>query len=102
MQFDVFRNPITRARRVMPFITLLQSDAVRTEQDRVVAFIAEKALIASNGRLTPTVVVQEREYLLLIQSVTNLSAADLRRPIDNIAAHRDQIVRGLDWLFLGV
>lgn len=103
MQFDVFHNPILRARRAMPFVALLQADAVETGQERVVAGAAEKSgNLSPYRRLTPGVIIQDKEYLLLVQSMTNLPASLLRNPIGSIATHRDEIVAALDWLFLGI
>lgn len=50
----------------------------------------------------PVVQVNGRDYVLLVPSLTNLPAADLKGAIGNIGAHRDRIVEALDWLFLGV
>lgn len=102
MQFDVFNNPVARSRRILPYVAILQSDLVPKEHDCVVAFIAQRTAFLSFGRVAPEVEVLGKKYLLLLRSVTNLPTSDLRSEIDNIARHRDEIVRGIDWLFLGV
>jgi len=103
MQFDVFRNPITRARRAFPYVTVLQSDQAETGYDRVVAFLAPRsALPTVAGRMTPLVQIDRREFVVLTHLLTNLPAADLKGAVASIAAHRDRVVEALDWLFLGV
>ena len=102
MQFDVFRNPVPHARRAFPWVVALQSDLAETGRDRVVAFLAPRANFdALPGRLMPLVTVESKEYVLLIPSLTNLPAVDLKRVVDNIGARRDAIVAALDYLFIG-
>lgn len=103
MQFDVYRNPIPKARRAFPFVAVLQSDLAETGRDTVVAFLAPKPHFpAMNGRLMPEVTIDGQACLLLTPSLTNLPTAELSQRVDTVAAHRDAIVRALDWLFLGV
>ena len=102
MQFDVFRNPVPHARRAFPWVVALQSDLAETGRDRVVAFLAPRANFdALPGRLMPLVTVESKEYVLLIPSLTNLPAVDLKRVVDNIGARRDAIAAALDYLFIG-
>jgi toxin CcdB len=103
MQFDVYANPITRARRTFPYVAVLQHDLAETGHDRVAAFLAPRsALPRAAGRIAPVVDVDGRSFVLLVHLLTNLPAADLKIAIGNVSAHRDRIVEALDWLFLGV
>jgi toxin CcdB len=102
MQFDVHPNPIGRARRAFPLVAVLQSDLAETGRDRVVAFLAPRAgLPTATGRLMPIVRVGGEEFVLLVQSLTNLPVADLKSAVGNISTQRDSIIEALDWLFLG-
>ena len=103
MQFDVYPNPIARARRAFPLVIVLQSNLAETGHDRVVAFLAPKtAMQATTGRLTPIVDVEGRAFVVLIHLLTNLQATDLKNATANLGANRERIVEALDWLFLGV
>jgi len=103
MQFDVFQNPLPRARRVYPFVLILQSDFADTGNDRVVAFLFPRpAAPGVVGRLTPIVEVNGRPFIVLFSSLTSLPATSLRAPVDNLASYRDKLIEALDWLFLGV
>ena len=103
MQFDVYPNPVVRARRAFPYVVMLQSDVAETGADRIVASLAPHATTRGvAGRLMPLAEVAGRTYVVMMPSITGLPAADLKRPVDNIGAHRDKIVEALDWLFLGV
>jgi len=102
MQFDVFPNPVSQARRAFPWVAALQSDLADTGRDRVVAFLAPRSRFpVSPGRLMPIVRVNAEECVLLVPSLTNLPAIDLKRAVDNIGSRRDDIVAALDYLFLG-
>lgn len=102
-QFDVFDNPITRARRAYPFVAVLQSDLADTGRDRMVAPLVPRARLPGTvGRLTPHVAVVGVEHVLLVPSMTAVRADDLRAPRGALTSYRDAIVAALDFLFLGV
>lgn len=102
-QFDVFTNPIVRVRRAMPFVVLLQSDRARTGRDRVVAPIALRGHLPPLGlRLIPAVVIDGREFGILIPGLAAVRTAELTNLIANIDEFRDRIVAALDQLFLGI
>jgi hypothetical protein len=102
-QFDVFENPITRARRAYPFVAVLQADLAQTGRDRIVAPLAPRAhLPGTVGRLTPHVKVSGVDHVLRVPSLTCVAAADLRNLRDQLARYRNEIVAALDNLFLGV
>ena len=62
-QFDVFDNPIPRARPALPLVAILQSDLAETARERVVAPLAPKAAIPKlAGRLIPIVKVDDQDY----------------------------------------
>lgn len=102
-QFDVFENPIPRARRTFPFVVVLQSDLVDTGEDRIVAPIGPRSrMTKSVGRLMPHVRVGDAEMVILVPGLMTIRAASLRDVRGRLTAHRDQIVAALDYLFLGV
>jgi toxin CcdB len=102
-QFDVFDNPISRARRDFPFVAILQSAVANTGLDRIVApLVPRKRMAKLAGRLTPVVSVAGVEHVLLVPRMTSLAASDLRITRAQLIAHRDAIVAAIDFLFLGV
>jgi toxin CcdB len=103
MQFDVFDNPISRARRDFPFVAILQSEVASTGRDRIVApLVPRKRMAKLAGQLTPVVNVAGVEHVLLVPRMTSVAATDLRIVKAHLAAHRDVIVSAIDFLFLGV
>jgi toxin CcdB len=103
MQFDVFDNPISRARRDFPFVAILQSEVANTGRDRIVApLVPRKRMAKLTGRLTPVVSVAGVEHVLLVPRMTSVAAADLRITKAQLINYRDAIVSAIDFLFLGV
>lgn len=103
MQFEIFPNPLARARRAFPYVVVLQADIAALGRERVVVFlVAVEQIGIIGGRLMPVVEVKGRKFVLLMPSMTNVAIAELRGSVGNIAAFRDQIVEALDWMFLGI
>jgi toxin CcdB len=102
-QFDVFENPVLRARPAYPFVVVLQSDRAETGHDRIVAPLVPRArLPGTAGRLTPHVKVSGVDHVLLVPGMTAVAAVGLRDVRDELTSHRDNIIAALDYLFLGV
>jgi toxin CcdB len=102
-QYDVFDNPITRARRAFPFVAILQSEIADTGRDRIVApLVPYQRMPGVIGRLTPLVKVAGVDHVLLVPRMTSVAATDLRAIKDQLAAYRDDIVAAIDYLFLGL
>lgn len=102
-QFDVLDNPIPSARRALPFVAILQADLAETGRERVVAPLAPReAMPPLAGRLIPIVTVDDRDYALLVPSLTALPVIDLRHVVANLADDRDRIVAAIDLLFIGI
>lgn len=102
-QYDVFDNPIPRARQAFPFVVILQSELADTGRDRIVAPLVPRARMPGVvGRLTPVVKVRRVDHVLLVPRMTAVAAADLRGVRDELTSRREDIVAAIDFLFLGV
>jgi toxin CcdB len=102
-QFDVFRNPVTSARRAYPFVVVLQSDLAGDGRQRAVAPAAPRtAFPAIAGRLTPIVRIERRELVLLVTGITTLPANSLDKVVASLAERRSDILAAIDYLFFGV
>ena len=103
MQFEVFDNPILRARRNFPLVIVLQSDVVSLGRDCIVAPLAPRKHMAKlAGRLTPVVSVGGSEHVILVPRMTSVAVQDLRQSRAQLTARRDEIVLAIEFLFLGV
>src|SRR6266545_4310865 len=102
-QFDVFDNPISRARRMYPYVVVLQSDLAETGRDRLVAPLAPRARIPGTaGRLMPHVKVSGVDHVVLVLGMTAVLAEDLRDLRGQVARNRSEITAAVDYLFFGV
>ena len=102
-QYDVFENPIPRARGAFPFVTILQSALADTGRERMVApLVARARMPGVSGRLTPIVKVLGVEHVLIVPRMAPVEMTDLRGVKDQLAPFRKEIVAALDFLFLGV
>ena len=102
-QFEVFANPVARARSSYPFVVMLQADVARGGRERVVAPAAPRAAFpAVAGRLTPIMAIERDEFVLLVTSVTTIPAQSLGRAIASLADRRADILAAIDYLFFGV
>lgn len=102
-QFDVFANPVTRARRAYPYVVLLQAGVAQTGHDKVVAPTAPRAAFpAIPGRLTPVVTIEQNDFVLLVTSLTTLPGSCLRTAMASLADRREDILAAIDYLFFGV
>jgi len=102
-QFDVFANPVTRARRAYPYVVVMQADVAQIGRDRVVAPTAPRdAFPAIPGRLTPVVTVKRKEFVLLVTSLTTIPARSLGTAATSLADRREDILAAIDYLFFGV
>lgn len=64
-QFEVFANPVVRARPSYPFVVVLQADVARGGHERAVAPVAPRAAFpAISGRLTPIMTIERDEFVL--------------------------------------
>lgn len=102
-QFDVFVNPVPRARRAYPYVVVLQSDVADTGRERIVAPLVPKArMVGSAGRLMPHVRVSDVDHVLLVHTLAGIDAGELRELRGHLVPYREAIVAALDYLFLGV
>jgi len=102
-QFDVFQTPSAAARRRFPYIVVLQSDLADSGRERTVAPLAPHVDVAGvAGRLTPVVSIDGSVHVVMVHLMTTAWASDLRRPVANIAEHRERLTLALDYLFFGI
>lgn len=103
VQFDVFVNPVSRARRAYPYVVVLQSDVADTGRDRIVAPLVPKTRMPGvAGRLMPQVRVSDVDHVLVVQNLAGIDAGELRELRGQLAPYREAIFAALDYLFLGV
>ncbi len=102
-QFDVHRNPIPAARRAYPYVVVLQSTLADAGRARIVApLVPRRALGDLAGRLTPSVSINDAEYVVLVPSLTAIPAQALDAPVGSAQEQRPALLAAIDRLFFGV
>ena len=102
-QFEVFVNPVARARASYPFVVALQADSTRGSRERAVAPLAPRGSFpAIGGRLTPIITIEREEFVLLLTSVTTLPVPSLGTAIASVVDRRNDILAAIDYLFFGI
>jgi toxin CcdB len=102
-QFDVFTNSIAATRSAYPLVVALQSNIAHSAHDQIVAPLVPVRLIAKViSRLTPIVVWDGAEHMVLVPALTGIRARDLRELRGSIASERYVVLAAIDYLFFGV
>ncbi len=99
-QFEAYQNPSPEARKAAPFLVVLSSHHLRDLTEVVVAPVVGDAPVRILELELP-VSVQDRELTLVVSDMFSVRSEFLRRRVDSLAAHEDDIRRALDRLFTG-
>jgi toxin CcdB len=103
MQFDVFVNPIAAVRRHYPYVVVLQSDFVDGGREQIVAPLVRREFLATiAGRITPVVIVESSEHVVLVPALAGVRRRDLEVRVASLAAARTEVLAAIDLLFFGV
>jgi toxin CcdB len=102
-QFDVFVNSIAATSGAYPFVVALQSDFAQDGRDQIVAPVVPLRLIPKVvSRLTPIVVMDGSEHMVLVPALTGVRLRDLRERHASLASARSELLAAIDYLFFGV
>ncbi len=100
-QHDVYANPNRRMRGAFPFLVVLQSDFVEG-RNCILAPLVPPPCDASLPRGLPIVEHEGQRYVLMLTLLGTMPATLFRAAAGSLRTYRDDIGRGLDWLFFGV
>jgi toxin CcdB len=102
-QFDVFINPLATVRRAYPFVVAMQSEFTVNGAEQLVAPIASNDYRQSSiRRVTPVVVLQGNDHVVLVPRLTVMRSRDLVEKVSSVAAARTELLAAIDYLFFGV
>lgn len=94
-QFDVYEP------RKGAFLLDVQSDWLLVRASRVVIPLHAAGSLPPIMHLTPAVSIDGSAYIVVTHQLFTIRARGLGRPVANLAAYRDDIVRALDFLITG-
>lgn len=99
-RFDVYGNPDSVERKLIPYFLDLQNDHLEGLHTRVVVPLwSAYAFKAPLRRLNPDFEVDGKKVVMDTATIAAIPTNELRRPVANLAAHRLLIQDALDALF---
>lgn len=103
-QFDLHRNQNSATKARFPLLLDVQSDLLEPLATRVVIPLAPAAVTRRQRieTLTPKVVVDRREYLVMTPLLAGIATRDLGPSSGNLASDRGAILAALDLLITGI
>ncbi len=102
-QFDVYTNPNTKTNHNIPYLLDVQADLLDVLATRVVIPLHTVASIPKPARhLNPTLEINNEKLVLSTAELAGIPTAMLGKPIDNLKAHREDMIAALDFVFTGI
>lgn len=100
----LYKNPNKDSKEAYPCFLDIQNDLLDSLNTRLVIPLAPaKALGRSSiDKLCPTVTIDEEDYILLTQQMTNIPVSALSLPMVSLAHLRDEVVAAIDFLVTGI
>ena len=101
-RYDVYPNPDTEYRAATPYLLDVQNNFLEIDTRVVVPLHdASRFGLASVRDLNPELVVQDEIFVMNTAALGAIPAAELRRPLVNLASQSAAIQNALDTLFGG-
>ena len=102
-QFDVYLNPNTDTRKVIPYLLDIQADLLDTLATRVVVPLvqAEEMGLAAKY-LNPHFKIKGQAVVMSTVELAGVSNRSLGEKVASLKNRRDEIIAALDLLFTGV
>ena len=98
-QFDVHRNPSEATRGLIPYVLVVQSDALVDASRRVVIPLARRDEIRTRVEtLNPAFVIDGIACVAMPLDIASIPVAALGEVVANLADRSDQIIRAIDEL----
>jgi len=104
-QFTVHRNRNAATRSRYPLLLNIQSDLLAELGTRVVVPMTLATAVARRAAmrtLTPVLVVDDKDYLLMTPQLAGIAARDLGPPVADLSGQRPAVLAALDLLFTGI
>ena len=101
-QFDVCPNPDPETRDAHPYLVVLQSDALKYIDTRVVAPLVGPKKIQFFERLLPEVTMNGSRYVVAVPDLAAIATAQLTLPVANLEQYRYQLIAAIDLVFTGI
>lgn len=104
-QFTVHRNRNAATKARYPLLLNVQADLVGELGTRVVVPMTAATAVARRAAmrtLTPVLVVDGKDYLLMTPQLAGIAARELGPPVADLSGERPAVLAALDLLFTGI
>jgi len=100
---DVYPNPDSRTKAVIPFVVDVQSNLLNSLPGCVVIPLARADALETLPalRLNPTFKIEGMSVIALTQDLTPVPRHMLKFPVTSLSTQRDDILAAIDFLFTG-
>lgn len=100
-QFDIIDNPSPRSRAIAPFLAVIQAHLYDEGPTLLVAPLLKMASAMALTNVSLTVSYERQPYILMLSELGAIGRPTAAVVRGSLAAHEDDIRRGLDRLFTG-
>jgi toxin CcdB len=101
-QFDVYRNPDSRARRIIPYLLVVQSDLLGDLATCTVVPLVDATQYGKPAkRLNPVFTIEQTPVVMSTAEIASVPRRILRHAAGSLAGQRDAIVAAIDFLIFG-
>jgi toxin CcdB len=100
-QFDVYEAPTEAARRIAPFVVVLQSHFLNSLPTVLVAPLLRQVERPAYADVSVAMVFDGEKVVLSLAEIAAARRADLRHLRGNLREHEDAIRRALERVFTG-
>lgn len=101
-QFDVYRNPNGRTRKVTPYLLDIQVDLLRDTARRVVVPLLRKGEIIPICEMNPVFIVEAETVVMSTLEIASVPRGILGDPITSLRSERSAVIAAMDWLMTGI
>lgn len=102
-QFAAYRNKNAQTKKLFPFLLDVQAELLDGLQTHVVVplAVAEKNAAKQMSRLTPLLMIDGENYLMLTPQLAGINKKELGAQAADLSIYRTEIMAALDFLMTG-
>ena len=103
-QFDVYRNPSQKTKKLFPYFLDIQNPVISDISTRIVLPLGKLEYFNNEAMevLTPIIEYKGDALILLTPQIASIPASLLKNPIGSLSHRRDEIVSALDFAITGI
>lgn len=102
-QFTLYENTNQDSRDTYPYFVDVQNSLLDSLNTRLVIPLTPAKFLTENiTKLCPVTTVNDFQFTLLTQQMTNVHVSALHSPVGSLQHLRDEIISALDFLVTGI